>query len=85
MTHPLYEAIQAAIDEHGWPDDAKHIGLAHPGMGETRFSVTLGKFGDIVNVFMGVGASVTDAAAMAYEQQSFKPMRFTPVVVAGAN
>lgn len=79
--HPLYAAIDTAIAEHGWPDGTKHIGIAHPGMGETRCSITLGTFGDIVNVFMGVGATVADAAAMAIEQQSLKPMRFTPSVV----
>jgi hypothetical protein len=83
MTHPLYAAIDAAIAQHGWPDDAKHIGINCPALEPHRFSVTLGKFGDPANSFMGVSDTLANAAAMAHEQQSMKPLRFTPVVVGG--
>ena len=82
--HPLYAAIQAAIDEHGWPDDCKHIGINCPALEPHRFSVTLGKFGDPANSFMGVSDTLTNAAAMAVEQQSLKPMRFVPSFVSAA-
>ena len=87
MTHPLYEAIQAAIDELGWPAGVKHIGLSCSAMAEYRYAVTLGTFGQPLEDVTSVGATVLDAAKAAAIKAvgNVEPMRFTPVMVAGAN
>jgi hypothetical protein len=41
MTHPIYAAIDAAIAEHGWPDDADSIFLRDNYGKSLHCSVTL--------------------------------------------
>ena len=84
--HPLYAAIQAAIDEHGWPDHVKHIGLSCPAMAEFRYAVTLGTFGNPIDDVTSVAATVPDAARQAGIKagRRFEPLRFIPSFVKAA-
>lgn len=82
MTHPLYQAIDAAIAEHGWPDDAKCI-VVYPAL-EMPCSVTLGKFGRPNDDRTAMGATLAEAASKAASIGMTEVIRFLPNYVGKA-
>jgi hypothetical protein len=81
MTHPLYQAIDAAILEHGWPDDLAMLSLTNPPHGCRVISahVSLGEIAG-EGCYRGTAGTLTNAleAARAEQAKYVAPIKFAP-------
>lgn len=81
MTHPLFTAIDAAIAEHGWPDDLAMISVCNPPHG-CRIITAHVTLGEIVGegAHRGTSGTLTNALAAAQAEQAkyTAPITFAP-------